>query len=583
MASVIEGVSVLALDIGSATTRAMLFDVVDGRYRFIAIGQSPSTSHAPFNDISAGIGESIERLAEITGRKFIDDDQHIISSIQEDGSGVDAITASISTGETLRVVIAGLLSDVSLESAKNLAESTYARVVESISLNDPRKAEEQIDAILKANPDLIIIAGGTDDGAALSLKKNIETIGLATYLMPKDKRPAILYAGNQKMADEVRKTLEPLSSNLYTTSNIRPSISTEDLRPARKKIARAFVDVRKTQIPGVEELDMWAGGRMLPSVFAESRIIHLLSKLYGAEKALLSVNLGASAATFSVGIGDHLQTKVYPYLGMGTSISELLNYTSLENIARWLIVDASTQEIRNYIYTKALYPNSIPATKKDLQIEQALGREALRVAMEKTAKELPSDAPVLKKNLLPLFEVVLAGGSVLSNAPTFGQSLLILLDALQPAGVTTVILDKNNLLPALGTTADVNTLLPVQALETGAFVNLATVIAPVSSAKYGTSILKASLRRADGSVSTEEVKQGGFKVIPLRIGEAADLNLQPLKRADVGLGAGKKISTKVGGSALGIVLDGRGRPLDLTSDDIRRRELIKKWLWTLGG
>ena len=583
MASVIEGVSVLALDIGSATTRAILFDVVDGRYRFIAIGQSPSTSHAPFNDISAGIGEAIERLAKITGRTFIDDDQHIVSSVQEDGSGVDAITASISTGETLRVVVAGLLSDVSLESAKKLAESTYARVVESISLNDPRKAEEQIDAILKANPDLIIIAGGTDDGAALSLKKNIEVIGLATYLMPDDKRPAILYAGNQKMADEVRKTLEPLSSNLYTTSNIRPSISTEDLRPARKKLAQAFVDIRKTQIPGVEELDGWAGGRMLPSVFAESRIIHLLSKLYGAEKALLSVNLGASAATFSVGIGDYLQTKVYPYLGMGTNISELLNYTSLENIARWLIVDASTQEISNYIYTKALYPNSIPATKKDLQIEQALGREALRVAMEKTAKELPSDAPVLKKSLLPLFEIVLAGGSVLSNAPTFGQSLLILLDALQPAGVTTLILDKNNLLPALGTTADINTLLPVQALETGAFVNLATVIAPVSSAKYGTSILKASVRRADGSVSTEEVKQGGFKVISLRIGETADLNLQPLKRTDIGLGAGKKISTKVSGSALGIVLDGRGRPLDLTSDDIRRRELIKKWLWTLGG
>ena len=583
MASVIEGVSVLALDIGSATTRAMLFDVVDGRYRFIAIGQSPSTSHAPFNDISAGIGEAIERLAKITGRKFIDDDQHIISSVQEDGSGVDAITASISTGETLRIVVTGLLSEVSLESAKNLAETTYARVVESISLNDPRKAEEQIDAILKANPDLIIIAGGTDNGAALSLKKNIEVIGLATYLMPKDKRPAILYAGNQKMADEVQKTLKPISSNLYTTSNIRPSISTEDLRPARKKLARAFVDIRKTQLPGVKELDMWAGGRMLPSVFAESRIIHLLSKLYGAKKALLSVNLGASAATFSVGIGDYLQTKVYPYLGMGTSISELLNYTSLENIARWLVVDVSTQEISNYIYTKALYPNSIPATEKDLQIEQALGREALRVAMEKTAKELPNNAPALKKNLLPLFEIVLAGGSVLSNAPTFGQSLLILLDALQPTGITTLILDKNNLLPALGATADINTLLPVQALETGAFINLATVIAPVSSAKYGTSILKASVRRADGSVSTEEIKQGGFKVIPLRVGETADLNLQPLKRADIGLGAGKKVSTKVGGSALGIVLDGRGRPLDLTSDDIRRRELIKKWLWTLGG
>ena len=583
MASVIGSDSVLALDIGSATTRAILFDVVDGRYRFIAIGQSPSTAHAPFNDISAGIGEAIERLEEITGRKLIDEDNRIIASVQEDGSGVDAITASLSAGETLKVVITGLLSEVSLESAKNLATSTYARVVESISLNDSRKEEEQIDAILKAAPDLIIIAGGTDDGAAPSLKKNIEVIGLATYLMPKEKRPAILFAGNQQMTDEVLKTLEPLSSSMHTTSNIRPSVSTEDLRTARTALAQAFVEIRKKQITGIEELNMWAGGRMLPSVFAEGRIIHLLSKLYGAEKALLSINLGSSATTLSLGFGNHLQTKVYPHLGMGLSVSELLSHTTAKNIARWLPISASSQKINDYIYTKALYPNSIPATKEDLLIEQALGREALRLAIESFSKELPDDVPVLKKSLLPLFEVVLAGGSVLSNAPTFGQSLLILLDALQPAGITSLILDKNNLIPALGTAADISSILPVQALETGAFINLATVIAPVSSARYGTNILKASLRRADGSVSTEEIKQGGFKVLSLRAGETADLNLQPLRRADIGLGAGKKLSTKVSGSALGIVLDGRGRPLDLTSDDVRRRELIKKWLWTLGG
>ena len=583
MASIIEGDSVLSIDVGSATTRAILFDVVDGRYRFIAIGQSLSTAHAPFNDISDGVGEAIDRLAEITGRKFIDEEQHLISSIQEDGSGVDAITATISAGATLRIVAAGLLSEVSLESAKNLAESTYGQVVESISLNDPRKEEEQIDAILKTKPDLIIIAGGTDEGASRSLKKIIEIIGLAIYLMPKDERPAILFAGNQQMAQEVHDTLEPLSSSLHITSNIRPSVTTEDLRPARTALAKAFVEIRKTQIPGIEALDMWAGGRMLPSVFAEGRIIHLLSKLYGAEKALLSVNLGASAATLSVGFGSHLQTKVYPHLGMGEGIAKLLNYTTPENIARWLSIDIPLQEISDYIYTKALYPNSIPATKEDLQIEQALGREALRIAAESTQKKLPDDVPALKKNLFPLFELILAGGSVISNAPSFGQSLLILLDALQPTGISTIILDKNNLLPALGATADVNSLLPVQALETGAFINLATVVSPVSSARYGTGILKATLRRADGSVSTEELKQGGFKLFPLRMGETADLNLQPLHRADIGRGAGKKVTTKVGGSALGIVLDGRGRPLDLTSDDVRRRELIKKWLWTLGG
>lgn len=583
MASVIEGDSVLAIDVGSATTRAMLFDVVEGRYRFIAVGQSPSTAHAPFNDISAGIGEAIERLQGITGRNFIDADQRLITSIQEDGSGVDAISASVSVGATLKVVVAGLLSDVSLESAKNLAESTYARIVESLSLNDPRKAEEQIDAILKANPDLIIIAGGTDHGASRSLQKIIEIIGLAAYLMPKDKRPAILFAGNQEKDTEVRELLETLSSSLHTTSNIRPSVETEDLRPARRELARAFVAIRKKQIPGVEELDMWSGGRMLPSVFAEGRIIHLLSKLYGPEKALLSLNLGASATTLSIGFGNHLQTKVYPHLGLGAGIAEILNYTTPKNIARWLTIDASPERISDYIYTKALYPNSIPATKEDLQMEQALGREALRIALESAQKKLPDAVPALKKNLLPLFEIILAGGSVISNAPTFGQSLLILLDALQPTGISTLILDQNNLLPALGAAAEINSILPVQALEMGAFVNLATAISPLSSARYGTSILKASLRRADGSISSVELKQGGLEAMPLKAGQTADLNLQPLHRADIGQGPGKKVSMKVGGSALGIVFDGRGRPLDLTSDDVRRRELIKKWLWTVGG
>ena len=583
MASVIEGDSVLALDVGSTTTRAMLFDVVEGRYRFIAIGQSPSTAQPPFNDISDGVGEAIARLEQITGRTFIDKEQTLISSVQEDGSGVDAIAATISAGETLKIVVAGLLSSVSLESAKNLAKSTYARVVDSISLNDTRKAEDQIDAILKAKPDLIIIAGGTDNGASRSLQKIIEIIGLAAYLLPKEKRPAILFVGNQEKDEEVRELLEALSSKLYTAPNIRPSVATEDLSPARKQLARALVEIRKKQIPGVEGLDMWAGGRTLPSVFAEGRIIQLLSKLYGSGKAILSVNLGASSSTLSMGFGKSLQTKVYPHLGMGANMAQLLKYTTPENIARWLTIEISPQHISDYIYTKTLYPNSIPATKDDLQIEQALGREALRIAIESAQEELPDGVPALKKGLLPLFEIILAGGSVLSNAPTYGQSLLILLDALQPTGISTIILDQNNLLPALGATADINSILPVQALETGAFVNLATLVSPLSTTRYGTNILKASLRRADGSVSTAEVKQGGFEALPLGVGETADLSLQPVRRTDIGQGPGKKISMKVGGSVLGIVLDGRGRPLELTSDEVRRRELIKKWLWTLGG
>jgi len=584
MASVIDTDSVLAIDIGSATTRAMLFDIVEGRYRFVAVGQAPSTSHAPVNDVLAGVGDAITSLEKITGRTFIDrNTNNIISSLQSDGSGVDAITATISAGPPLRAVIAGLLADVSLQSAKNLVASTYARIVETLSLNDTRPAEEQIDAILKANPDLIVIAGGTDGGASKSLQSIIEVIGLAAYLMPKDRKPVVIFVGNKEMDDEVKELLSPLSSGLYTAPNIRPAIDTEDLLAARKELAQAVVAIRKQQLGGVDEIDLWTGGHLLPSVFTEGRIVNLLSELYGAGKAVLSINLGASAATITAGFDDRLFSHTYPEFGMGSNVAEILEHTTTENIARWLPMDISPERINNYVYAKALYPTSIPATKDDLQMEQALGREALRLALSKVANNIPADVPALKKELLPLFEVILAGGSIISNAPTPGQSLLILLDALQPIGMSTVILDQNNLLPALGATASINSILPIQALETGAFSNLATVVAPISSARYGSTILKASLRRPDGSISSVDLKQGGFEVLPLKLGEVGDLSLVPRGRTDIGQGPGKKLVTKVGGSALGVVIDGRGRPLELTSDNVRRRDLIKKWLWSLGG
>mgnify|MGYP002713137745 CR=1 FL=1 len=584
MASVVDNDSVLAIDVGASTTRAMLFDVVEGRYRFVAVGQAPSSIDAPVNDVLIGVGDAITQLEAITGRTFIDSQTNsIISSIQPDGSGVDAITATISAGPPLRAVVAGLLADVSLVSAKNLAASTYARVVETISLNDTRPAEEQIDAILRANPDLIIIAGGTDGGASNSLQSVIEVIGLAAYLMPKDRKPTVIFAGNKKMDDEVRELLAPMSKSLHTAPNIRPAIENEDLLAARKELARAVVEIRKTQLEGVDDIDMWSGGHLLPSVFTEGRIVHLLSKLYGEGKAVLSVNLGASAATITAGFGDRLFSRAYPEFGMGSSVAEVLEHSSTENIARWLTMDISPERINNYVYAKALYPASIPATKDELQIEQALGREALRIALAQVTKNIPVDVPALKKDLLPLFEVIIGAGSVISNAPTPGQSLLILLDALQPVGVSTFILDQNNLLPALGAAASVNSILPVQALETGAFSNLATVVAPVGSARYGANVLKVSLRRPDGSISSVEVKHGGFEVLPLKLGEIGDLSLEPRNRTDVGWGPGKKAVIKVAGSALGVVVDGRGRPLDLTSDSVRRRDLIKKWLWSLGG
>ena len=575
--------SLLAVDVGSATTRAMLFDVVDGRYRFIATGQASSTAHAPFKDITEGVRQAIENLQNVTGKKLIDADRQMITSAQADGSGVDSFIASFSAGPALKIVVAALLEDVSLASAERLAESTYGHIVERISLNDTRSAQDQMDAIVRVSPDLIIIAGGADDGATKSLKEILEVIGLACYLMPQDKRPAILFVGNQAMEAEVRTSLEAITNSVHSASNIRPSVETEDLRPARKELAQVVTNIRKQQLRGIDKLAMWAGGELHPSIFAEGRMLQFLGKLYGEGKAILSVNLGASATTVSAAFGDQLSSSVYPHLGMGAGLADLEKHTTLKNITRWLPIDIDPQSLTDYLYQKALYPTSVPATIDDLHIEQALAREVLRLALLQARSNFPAKAPILQEDLLPLFEIILAGGGVISNAPTMGQGLLLLLDAVQPVGVSTIILDQNNLLPVLGAAATHNTILPVQVLETGAFVNLATAVSPVSSAKYGTAILRARIQQADGVEKSVELKQGGFEVLSLPIGKRAKLILQPLQRADIGLGSGKRTSLEVNGSALGIVFDGRGRSLNIPEDAVRRRELTKKWLWTVGG
>jgi hypothetical protein len=218
-------------------------------------------------------------------------------------------------------------------------------------------------------------------------------------------------------------------------------------------------------------------------------------------------------------------------------------------------------------------------------MSQAVARQSLYLAMQAARRDFPQNIASIKPNLTPLFEPILAGGAALSDASRPGQSLLLLLDSLQPVGVTTVILDQNNLIPLLGAAASQNNILPVQVLESGAFLSVGTVISPVVTANYGTPILRAKLTYENGVEARVELKYGSLETLPLRSGEVGKLSIQLMRGADIGFGPGRvpKDGISVTGGALGVVFDGRGRPLDLPADAVRRRELIKKWNWTIGG
>ena len=76
--SIVDTTALLAIDIGTASTRALLFDVVDGHYRYLISGSSPTTAGAPFFDVGEGVRRAIDKVESSTGRRLIGSDENLI-------------------------------------------------------------------------------------------------------------------------------------------------------------------------------------------------------------------------------------------------------------------------------------------------------------------------------------------------------------------------------------------------------------------------------------------------------------------------------------------------------------------------
>ncbi len=572
--SLVDAESVVTVDIGSVTTRALLFDVVDGIYTFVAAGSAPSTAAAPFRDVSEGVHNALVNLQKVVGRKITGADGHIIIPAQSSGAGVDRLAITFSAGPELRLVVAGLLGDVSLESARHLAASTYARVVETIGLNDRRRMDMQLDAVLRAEPDIILVAGGTDGGASRSVGKLLELVSLVCRVLPQDKRPEVIYAGNQALDKRVRDHFEKLTM-LQVAPNIRPSIDSEDLSPAQVVLQNAAMRLRRQRVIGLEPLAALCAVPPMPSVQAFGRMVRFLSKVYDPQKGVLGLDLGASATLVAAAVAGQLDTAVYP-LGMGAGLVQALPQLRIEEIIKWLPMHVPEPEVRDYLWNKSLHPNSLPLTAETLAIEQATARQMMRLVMQQFFASHPEQHMA--------YEPILASGTVVAQAPTPGQSLLMLLDGLQPVGVTILMLDQNGLIAPLGAASTFNPVLPVQVLESGAFLNLGTVISPVSEARYGTPILQVRLEYGQSNETRLEVRQGSLVQLPLKMGQVARIHLNGLHGTEIDArGKRGKVSFKIVGGACGAVIDARGRPLNLPPDASRRRDLLHKWAMAVGG
>ncbi len=578
--------SILLADCGTVTTKAVLLEQVAGQYRFVAQGEAHTTAGYPWSNVAEGIYHAVEQISEVTGRRLFDASGNLISPELVGRQGVDVFAATVSASQPLQVVLGGLVRDLSVASAERAAAGTYS-LVKEILASDGREGglsdEERVRTICDAAPDVICITGGIEGGAVAPVLGLVDTVALACSMMDASARPRLLYAGNSQLRRRVVKIVEG-QAELRVTDNVRPTLTEENLLSAQAELNALYVQDKMGQLPGIDTVSGWSPVPLTPTASAFGRLMQYLWHLGDHSKGVLGVDVGAANTTVAAVFDKELFLTIHGDLGIAFGGEQLLQKRGAETITRWLPEPMSSDEVRGVLINKEMRPASIQQDPRELRLEQALAREAIRTTLEVARPGWTPGVAQSYPHLLPLCDTIVVSGGALAHAPHPAQVVLIVLDALEPIGVSTLVLDMHGLAPALGNVAAVKPLAAVEALDSGALVNLATVVAPVGHARRGDIILKMRVTYDDSSTFSVEVRYGDLEVLPLLPDQQAVLELRPLRHFDVGLGGpGKAGKRRVSGGLAGLIIDARGRPLRLSSKPEQCQLQMRQWLWDVGG
>ena len=585
--------SILATDCGSTTTKAILIEKRGDEYHLVVRGEAPTTVEAPVEDVTAGVINAITEVEELAGRKLLKDGQ--ILKPQQGDEGIDLYISTSSAGGGLQMMVAGVVRNLTAESAERAALGAGAIVMDVIASNDKRLPHEKIERIRHLRPDMVLLSGGIDGGTTSHVAELAEIIEAAnpkprlgvTYELP------VIYAGNKDASEVVGERLGDKMA-LEVVDNLRPVLERENLMPTRLKIQDQFLEHVMAHAPGYRKLISWTDAPIMPTPGAVGAIMQTIAAQQNIEVVGVDIG-GATTDVFSVFKNQEgeaiFNRTVSANLGMSYSISNVLAEAGMENVLRWVPFDIDVGDLGNRIKNKMIRPTTIPQALEELIIEGAIAREALRLAFDQhkqLAVELrgvqqqrtiseafsQSETGATLVDMLSL-DLIVGSGGVLSHAPRRNQAMLMMIDAFQPEGVTHLAVDSIFMMPQLGVLAQVNEAAATQVFERDCLIHLGTCIAPVGVASPGDVGVTIT-----GDL-TETVPFGELRLYPLGVGEKARVTIQPQRRLDMGAGQGQPVEAEVEGGVVGLVVDTRGRPLEISTASAERVALLKKWFEAL--
>ena len=578
---------ILATDCGSTTTKSILIEKIDGEYRLTFRGEAPTTVEAPFEDVTRGVLNAIIELEELSGRKILDGEA-FINTCAENKDGIDLYISTSSAGGGLQMMVAGVVKNMTGESAQRAALGAGSIVMDIIASNDGRKYHEKVKRIRELRPDMVLLSGGVDGGTKSHVVELAEILSAANPKprLGNDYKLPIIYAGNKEARKEINKTLVD-KTDLKMVDNIRPTLEVENLQPSRDKIHDLFMEHVMAQAPGYNKLTKWADCPIMPTPGAVGEIIKRIARKENISVVGVDIG-GATTDVFSV-FNNKFNRTVSANYGMSYSICNVLADAGVDNVSRWLSHEIDESDLTNRIANKMIRPTTIPQTLEELIIEQAIAREALRLSFDQHKKFAVSlkgvqqertisdtfDQTMSGETLVNMtdLDMIVGSGGVLSHAPRREQACKMLIDSFLPEGITQLAVDSIFMMPQLGVLASVHEKAAIEVFNKDCLIRLGTCIAPSGSSQSESVIMDYSFKINDEDVSGE-LKYGELILIKA---DFDSYKAQFSMKNDFNLGGKKEFLGEVYGGEVGIILDGRGRPFNFNLETKDRAELINNW------
>jgi len=439
---------------------------------------------------------------------------------------------------------------------------------------------------------MILLAGGTDGGMMTLVMEIAEIIAAsdpkarlgADYELP------LVYAGNKNIRPAITQLMDD-KFELLIVDNLRPVLEMENTDPARIAIHELFMEHVMSHAPGYNELMTWTDLDILPTPAGEGMAMQLIASV--EKQNVLGVGLGGATTNIYSIFGGKFVRSVSANLGMSYSICNVMKEATIENIMRWIPFELKIEELVDMLRNKMIRPTTIPHTLKSLVVEHAVAREALRLGLQhhKTIATRLKGAKRkvrmvgevmeshLKESYLEMMKInIIAGtGGLLSHAPFRVQSMLALIDAFLPEGVTRIYQDSVFMMPHLGVLSTAFPDIAWNIFDKDCLVRLGTVLSPVGRMNEGEPAIDVSMEMPDGKTLEKEINFYDIIRIPLKEREMAKMTIQPKQDLDIGEGPGKILETTVKGGVVGVIIDARGRPLILPEETDERTRTLLRW------